>query len=108
MDAVEPCLYSVHTATVLAAVDALLAWAKATSNEFWCVASLLVAVHGYDMWLYMRTSQFILCFLRSNSLLSPDVEDLIVPNFEAACPSAWGHTSLVLCDVYEHVYTLVP
>lgn len=36
MDAVEPCLFSVYTATVLAAVDALLAWARATSNEFWC------------------------------------------------------------------------
>jgi hypothetical protein len=37
MDAVEPCLFSVNAATVLAAVDALLTWAKATSNEFWCV-----------------------------------------------------------------------
>lgn len=35
MDAVEPCLYSVYTATVLAAIDALLCWARATSNEYW-------------------------------------------------------------------------
>lgn len=39
MDAVEPCLFSVFTATVLAAVDALLTWARATSNEFWCAPS---------------------------------------------------------------------
>lgn len=38
MDAVEPCLFSVNAATVLAAVDALLTWAKATNNEFWCAS----------------------------------------------------------------------
>jgi hypothetical protein len=35
MDTVEPCLCSVYSATVLAAIDALLCWARATSNEFW-------------------------------------------------------------------------
>lgn len=44
MDAVEPCLFSVYTATVLAAVDALLAWARATSNEFWCAPEACFAV----------------------------------------------------------------
>jgi hypothetical protein len=39
MDAVEPCLYSVHTATVLAAIDALLCWARATANEYWCAVT---------------------------------------------------------------------
>lgn len=39
MDAVEPCLFSVNTATVLASVDALLTWAKATNNEFWCACA---------------------------------------------------------------------
>lgn len=36
LDTAEPCLYSVYTATVLAAVDALLCWARATANEYWC------------------------------------------------------------------------
>ena len=41
MDTVEPCLYSVHTATVLAAIDALLCWARATANEYWCASAHL-------------------------------------------------------------------
>lgn len=43
MDAAEPCLFSVHSATVLAAIDALLTWAKATGNEYWRVTQGLLA-----------------------------------------------------------------
>lgn len=36
MDTVEPCLYSVYSATTLAAIDALLCWARRSGNEYWC------------------------------------------------------------------------
>lgn len=43
MDTAEPCLYSVDSATVLAAIDALLCWARAAGNEYWCALLLCFA-----------------------------------------------------------------
>ena len=44
MDTAEPCLYSVYTATVLAAIDALLCWARGSGNEYWCAPCSLLCI----------------------------------------------------------------
>ena len=51
MDTVEPCLHSVYTATTLAAVDALLCWARNTQNEYWCAVLHLERAVCHAQWM---------------------------------------------------------